>query len=100
MTIQKKSVTINGLRVSVTENPGEPLLLLVRMAAREMGLWDRVWEPLSRYYTVANFDLTPPDLEKFDSPAALFGHFARQCVDVAKGLGHDRFHMFGWTGGA
>ena len=100
MTIEKKSIEVSGMKVSVTENPGEPLLLLIRMAAREMGMWDKVWEPLSRYYTVANFDLTPPDLEKFDSSVELFRHFSRQCIDVAKGLGYENFHVFGWTGGA
>lgn len=100
MAIEKKSVTIEGMPLFVTENPGEPLLLLVRMAAREMGLWDKVWGELARYYTVANFALTPPDIEKFDSSVALFRHFAQECVDVAKGLGYDKFHLFGWTGGA
>ena len=100
MTIEKKSIEVGGMKVSVTENPGEPLLLLIRMAAREMGMWDKVWEPLSRYYTVANFDLIAPDLDKYDSSVAVFRHYAQQCVDVAKGLGYDRFHILGWTGGA
>jgi len=100
MTIHKKTVTVNGLGVSLTENPGAPLLLLVRMAARGMGLWDKVWGHLGQYYAVANFDLPTSDMDKFDSTISLFKHFARMMVDTAKGLGYDRFHLFGWAGGA
>ncbi len=100
MAIQKKELLIKGMPVLITENPGQPLLMLVRMASRQMGVWDKVWEPLSRYFTVANFDTTPADLDKFGSAVAIFHEYARQCVDVADGLGYKKFHIFGWSGGA
>jgi pimeloyl-ACP methyl ester carboxylesterase len=100
VALEKKELKIKGMPVMMTENPGQPMLMLVRMAARQMGIWDKIWELLSRYFTIVNFDTTPADLEKFDSPAALFHHYAQQCIDVAQGLGYDKFHIFGWGGGA
>lgn len=99
MTTEKKKMTVKGINVTLTENPGEPLLLLVRIVAPQMGVWDKIWDHLTRYYTVALIDLIAPDLDKYDSSVAVFRHYAQQCVDVAKGLGYDRFHILGWTGG-
>lgn len=98
--MQKKTVNISGFQVHVSENPGAPLLLLVRMAAAGMGLWDRLWDYLTPYYTVANFDLPTPVIDEAASPVDMFKDYARTTVQIAKGLGHDRFHLFGWIGGA
>ena len=85
--------------VQISESPGKPLMLLVRMAARGMGVWDGVWDPLTELFTVAQFDLPAPDLDRITEPAEIFRNYARICVEVAEALGHRRFHMLGWTGG-
>lgn len=85
--------------VQISETPGKPLLLLVRMAARGMGVWDGVWDRLAELFTVAQFDLPAPDLDRTEDTRQIFRAYARMCVAVAAGLGHGRFHIFGWTGG-
>jgi len=90
---------VGGFNVQISETPGKPLLLLVRMAARGMGVWDGVWNRLAESFTVAQFDLPAPDLDRLDEPRDIFRNYARLCVEVAQGLGHERFHVFGWTGG-
>ena len=80
--------------------PGKPLILLVRMASREMGVWQTVWEPLCEHFSVAQFDLQLPSSEALDDPPSVFGSMSEQCVRVANALGFEQFHMLGWTGGA
>jgi pimeloyl-ACP methyl ester carboxylesterase len=100
MATQKKITSVKEHRVAITKEPDKPLLLLVRMAAQNMGLWDKIWDKLTEYYSVAAFNLPTPDLDKFDSGIDVFKKMAQDCVEVAEGLGHEKFHMFGWTGGA
>jgi pimeloyl-ACP methyl ester carboxylesterase len=100
MTIEKKVIEVEGHRVYLTENPGRPLMTLIRMAAGGMGLWDNVWPYLSEHFTVASIDLPAMSLDKFESSRELFKHMADRVVMVVKGMNHDRFHLFGWTGGA
>lgn len=100
MNIERKELNVNGIPVLMTENPGQPLLMLVRNAARHMGLWDKIWEPLSRYFTLVNYDTTPANIEKFNSHIELFHHYSQEAVDVATGLGYEHFHILGWQGGA
>lgn len=90
---------VGDRNVEISETPGKPLLLLVRMAARGMGVWEGVWDRLAEMFTVAQFDLPAPDLDKTDDTREIFRDYARMCVEVAAGLGHDKFHIFGWTGG-
>jgi 3-oxoadipate enol-lactonase len=90
---------VGDRNVQISETPGKPLLLLVRMAARGMGVWDGVWDRLAELFTVAQFDLPAPDLDRTDDTREIFRAYARMCVEVAAGLGHERFHIFGWTGG-
>ena len=90
----------NGVDVRISRVPGKPLILLVRMASREMGVWETVWEPLCEHFTVAQFDLRLPSLDALNDPAAAFGSLAEHCVRVANALGFAHFHMLGWTGGA
>ncbi|MDP2920567.1 MAG: alpha/beta hydrolase, partial [Dehalococcoidia bacterium] len=100
MALQKQELTVKGLPVTITENPDQPLLMLVRMAARGMRLWDRVWDHFASYYTVANFDLPAEAIDRFDSSQPLMEYYARLTVEVAQDLGFNRFHLFGWGGGA
>ena len=100
MTPEKEIVDVNGYKVAISQNAEKPLMLLVRMAAQNMGLWDKIWAKLGEYYTVAAFNLPTPDLDKYDSGIEAFKKMACDCVDVAERLGFGKFHMFGWTGGA
>ncbi len=98
--IEKKVIEVEGHRVYLTENPGRPLMTLLRMAAGGMGLWDNVWPYLSEHFTVASIDLPAVSLDKFESSRELFKHMANRVVTVVKGMNYERFHLFGWTGGA
>jgi pimeloyl-ACP methyl ester carboxylesterase len=100
MTTEKEIVDVNGFKVAISRDPDKPLMLLVRMAAQNMGLWDKIWDKLAEHYSVAAFNLPTPDLDKYDSGVEVFTKMGRDCVDVAAGLGYGKFHMFGWTGGA
>jgi pimeloyl-ACP methyl ester carboxylesterase len=90
---------VEGRRVRISEGKDKPLLILVRMAAHDLGLWDNIWPELSNDFTVASFDLSVPDY-KSKEPRAILHDMAQECVDVASALGHERFHYFGWHGGA
>lgn len=57
MTVERKVIAIQGREVVVTEQAGKPLLFLLRMASRGMGVWDTVWDVLARRFSVAQFDL-------------------------------------------
>lgn len=100
MALEKQVVEIEGHRVYWTENPGRPLMTLIRMAAGGMGLWDKVWPYLSEHFTVASIDLPAVSLDQFEFSRELFKHMADRVVSVVKGMKYDRFHLFGWTGGA
>jgi 3-oxoadipate enol-lactonase len=100
MTIEKKIIEVEGHKVYLTENPGRPLMALIRMAAGGMGLWDNIWPYLSEYFTVASIDLPAVLLDQFKSSQDLFKHMTDRVVTVVKGMKYDRFHLFGWTGGA
>ena len=100
MPSEKSVVTVDGLDVTVQTNPGNPLILLVRMAAPAMGVWDTIWDDFARSFTVAAFDLQQlPAAGMMDTPEQAFQGFAQGCVEVAAGLGFERFHIFGWNGG-
>ncbi len=90
----------NGIEVCITRQAGKPLLLLVRMASRGMGGWDGIWDGLCEHFSVAQFDLKRPTAAQLDHPVQVFKCLARDCADVAGGLGYDGFHILGWTGGA
>jgi pimeloyl-ACP methyl ester carboxylesterase len=100
VTTEKEIVDVNGHKVAISRDPDKPLMLLVRMAAQNMGLWEKIWNKLADYYSVAAFNLPTPDLDKYDSGIEVFKKLATDCVDVAEGLGYRKFNMFGWTGGA
>lgn len=100
--LQKNIQVVEGHRVFMTQaDTGEkPLLVLTRMAAGGMGMWDSIWPYLSEHFTVANVELPAPSLDEYPSSGALFSFLAQRVVLVAKALGHEKFHLFGWTGGA
>jgi len=90
---------VEGRRIRISETAGKPLLLLIRMASHDMGLWDNLWPALASDFTVASFSLTVPALENEDPRGAL-RELAEECIAVARSLGYERFHYFGWHGGA
>ncbi len=92
--------TVNGSEVCISRQPGKPLILLVRMASREMGVWNSTWDFLCEHFTVAQFDLEMPSAEALEDPRAVFTKLSEDCVRVADSLGFQTFHMLGWTGGA
>ncbi len=76
-----------------------PLLVLLRMASGESGLWDGLVTPLARDFRVARFDLPMPTLEALNDPRTAFGALATHVAGIASGLGARRFVVFGWNGG-
>jgi pimeloyl-ACP methyl ester carboxylesterase len=90
----------DGIPVHVSRAPGRPLIFLLRMIARETGIWDAVWAHLAGRYTVANFNFFETEAaQQMASPAEGFARFARHCIDIARHLGHETFHLIGWVGG-
>ena len=96
---ERQTVTVDGIDVRISPHPDRPLILLVRMAAGGMGIWDGIWDRLAELFTVAQFDLPTPDLDRLDDPVAIFRHYSDMTVRIAEALGHRKFHIFGWTGG-
>lgn len=97
---ERRIESVGGVEVCISRQADKPLMLLVRMASRGMGVWDHSWDDLSRHFSVAQFDLKMPSLDEMSKPREAFGRLAKSCVDVAAGLGYDQFHLLGWTGGA
>jgi pimeloyl-ACP methyl ester carboxylesterase len=93
--------TVGDVEVRVTRTDGAPLMMLVRMASQGIGIWDGIWGDLARRFTVASFDLVgAARLEADLPPRERFRALAEVVVQVASGLGFERFHVFGWYGGA
>jgi pimeloyl-ACP methyl ester carboxylesterase len=93
--------TVDGIEVRVTRTPGAPLIMLVRMASQGIGIWDAIWDDIARHFTVASFDLVGAGRLDADlSPRQRFRALADVVVRTASGLGFERFHLFGWYGGA
>jgi len=87
-------------RVRISPDRGKPLMLLVRLFPYNMGIWDNVWSELAEQYTVATFNLPVPKFDEDDEPRDVLHALAEDCVKMAEALGHSRFHIFGWHGGA
>ena len=100
MPVTRRKLTVGPYEVTVSEREDAPLIILTRMAAAGMGIWDTIWDQFAAYFSVANFDLVQvPEARSMDDPGTTFRALGRATVDVAAGLGHDRFHVFGWNGG-
>lgn len=93
--------TVGGVDVRTARVPGARLMMLVRMASGESGIWEPVWRALAGRFTVASFDLVAAArLEAELAPRERFRALATVVAQVAEGLGFARFHLFGWYGGA
>lgn len=93
--------TVGGVDVRIARVPGAPLMMLVRMASGESGIWEPVWRALADRFTVASFDLVAAArLGAELTPRERFRALSGVVVEVAEGLGFERFHLFGWYGGA
>ena len=100
MTAEKEVVNIDGILVNLTRQADQPLIILLRMASQSMGIWDTIWADFARYFTVANFDLQGlTGARRMDAPGEGFRQIAQNCEHVAKSLGFEKFHIFGWNGG-
>ena len=99
MAVKRQTLTIAQREIVVSAGEGKPLLLLLRMASRGMGVWDPVWDHLAQRFSVAQFDLGMPSVEALANPAETFRTFAATCSEVASALGHPTYHVFGWNGG-
>jgi pimeloyl-ACP methyl ester carboxylesterase len=93
-------VRIDGHVVGHSLTPGCPLLVLCRMASRASGIWDGLWHRLSQRFSLASFDLPAPRDAALDDPDALFRAHAATARQIAEALGHPRFRLIGWNGGA
>lgn len=96
---KRETVSVEGGDVEWSPVPGRPLLLLLRMASRGMGVWDPVWEGLAARFSVAQFDLGMPSSTELEDPLSVIKSFSSRCASVAAALGHQRFHVLGWNGG-
>ena len=96
---RRETRLVNGVPVTLSERAGAPLLILVRMASRGAGLWDLILDRLADHFSVLQFDLRSPSSAELDHPRRFFAGLAAQCLEIAAALGHQRFHLFGWTGG-
>ena len=99
--LHKRDIVLeDGTNATVSGASDLPLLILVRMADRNIGLWDGIWEGLSRQYTLAAVQPALPAPQALDDPPAVFRDMARCCARAATELGHARFHVLGWNGGS
>jgi len=95
----RRKVEAGGREILISAQDGKPLLFLLRMASRGMGVWDPVWDPLARRFSVAQFDLVMPDTATLADPERMFRQMAADCAAAASELGFDDFHVLGWNGG-
>lgn len=95
----RETRTVDGTAVVLSVRDGAPLIVLVRMASRGAGLWDAIWDGLAGHFSVLQFDLRMPSSEALEDPRAVFSGLAARCAEIAAALGHERFHLFGWSGG-
>jgi len=99
MTTPIEKRVIGGRKVHLTERPDAELVMLVRLAGRDGGVWDGLWERISDRYSVANVDLGPPGGVDSD-PGEVLARFADIVAETGAALSPGRpFHVLGWTGG-
>jgi hypothetical protein len=67
----KEQTLLGDMRATLPRTPGRALILRMRMASRETGIWDAVWSELQPFFCVANLDLQRlPAGEVDERPAA------------------------------
>ena len=93
-----ETVKIRGHNVHLSRQAGADLVVLVRLASRDGGVWDGLWQRLQGRYTLANIDLGGPG-QAASSAGEMFQDFADVIVDIAGELQSRPFHLVGWTGG-
>ncbi len=91
---------LGDTEVAYSLQPGKPLMLLVRMAQPGSHVWDRIWPRLAEAFSLAAVGLPLPKDSVLDRPKAMFGSFAKACVEVAEALNAKQFHILGWVGGS
>jgi pimeloyl-ACP methyl ester carboxylesterase len=90
---------IKGHTVHLSLRQDADLVMLVRLAGRDGGVWDGIWPYIGRNFSVANVDLgSPHDIGA--SPRDVLQHFADIIVEVGAAIASRPFHVVGWTGGA
>jgi pimeloyl-ACP methyl ester carboxylesterase len=100
MTVETTVETVRGIEVRISRTADAPLVMLVRMASQESGIWDPVWQGLAGRFTVASFELVQAArLEEDLAPRQRFCALAEGVVRVAAGLGFPHCHLFAWYGG-
>jgi pimeloyl-ACP methyl ester carboxylesterase len=90
---------IKGHTVHLSLRQGADLVMLVRLAGRDGGVWDGIWPCIGRDFSVANVDLGSPH-EIGASPRNVLQYFADIIVEVGTAIASRPFHIVGWTGGA
>ncbi|WP_299329068.1 alpha/beta hydrolase [Parasphingopyxis sp.] len=90
---------MTSAEIKLTEETGNPVLALVRMAAPEMGLWERAATLLERDFRLAFVELAPAVLLDPAEADPLARYADDLCASLAE-RGIDQFHLYGWTGGA
>ncbi|MDQ3189069.1 MAG: alpha/beta hydrolase [Pseudomonadota bacterium] len=94
-----KVIDAAGVSVRVSDDSHRPALFLLRMASRDAGLWDPIWQRLEQWFRVVQFDLPMPSLAALEQPRQVFGDLASSVREVAHALGHRTYSVFGWNGG-
>lgn len=90
---------IEGHTVHLHENPGAPTLVLTRLAARDGGVWDPLWNRLGADHQLVAVDLKRPSATAH-TPTAVLKAYADTLVAVTGSLGTGPVHLVGWTGGS
>jgi len=91
-------IKINGRTAYIERRAGAEMVVLVRLASRDGGIWDRLWRILAEHYTVLNVDLgSPGGIET--EPDRVLSDFADVIVEAAAAVDPRPFHLVGWTGG-
>lgn len=93
-----ETITLQGRKVHVSRRAGAPTIVLVRLAARDGGIWDGLWDRLEQAFTLVNVDLGPPEGVE-DDPAGALQRFADTLMAVAGEIDTRPVHLIGWTGG-
>jgi pimeloyl-ACP methyl ester carboxylesterase len=97
--ISPEKCKLFGRVVHLTQKRDAELVMLIRLAGRDGGVWDNLWERLAEEFSVANVDLGPPGGIE-DDPGRVLASFADAVAETGATLSPEQpFHIVGWTGG-